>query len=373
MSATFIETMLGTVSGSVVTIEPDHIVVNDGVSHIAAAEAKAVAVPDKVEVYFDHNVPTGDPDAARIFGIIRDFAKKFGCKFIQAKGTAYQYMLNEVVQPGQIVIGGGTHGSIFGAKGALGINVSPLELARVMETGKYQMIVPETVRVKVIGKLDDGVSMMDAALKFLSENKDIPGKVVEFVAEGLDMHQKSVLCSMACGTGAFTAVCVENGETNRVLNLNAVIPMAVKPCAVRAAQHTAEIIPEALLRGIEVQAGQIGGYTGGTIEDLRIAVKMIEDKKLARGFRLTVCPATSADYLQALQEGIITAFIDYGAQISAAGDHSVVIQGAGVIGKGETLATTGLYTYAGCMGVEDSMVYTASVETIIRASYTRTL
>jgi 3-isopropylmalate/(R)-2-methylmalate dehydratase large subunit len=74
-----------------------------------------------------------------------------------------------------------------------------------------------------------------------------------------------------------------------------------------------------------------------------------------------------------MEEGIIEHFIDYGAQIQAAGDHSEVRQGAGVIGKGETLVTTGLYTYAGCMGVPDSSVYTASVETVIRASWTKSL
>jgi 3-isopropylmalate/(R)-2-methylmalate dehydratase large subunit len=104
-----------------------------------------------------------------------------------------------------------------------------------------------------------------------------------------------------------------------------------------------------------------------------VAVNIIKGKKLARGFRLTICPATSADYIAACEEGLLELFIDYGAQISAAGDHSVVRQGAGVIGKGETLVTTGLYTYNGCMGVADSKVYTTSVETVACASFTRTL
>ena len=89
---------------------------------------------------------------------------------------------------------------------------------------------------------------------------------------------------------------------------------------------------------------------------------------MARGFRLTVCPATSRDYIQAIDEGILAKFIDYGAQISAAGDHSVVVQGPGVMGPKERLITTGLYTFAGAMGCEDAEVYTGSVETVMAAS-----
>lgn len=166
---------------------------------------------------------------------------------------------------------------------------------------------------------------------------------------------------------------MEKGETERVFDLATVEPMAVYPCEVRSAQNMAEIAPVASLAGTHVTAGQIGGFTGGTIEDLRVAVNIIKGKKLARGFRLTICPATSADYIAACEEGLLELFIDYGAQISAAGDHSVVRQGAGVIGKGETLVTTGLYTYNGCMGVADSKVYTTSVETVACASFTRTL
>jgi 3-isopropylmalate/(R)-2-methylmalate dehydratase large subunit len=69
-----------------------------------------------------------------------------------------------------------------------------------------------------------------------------------------------------------------------------------------------------------------------------------------------------------MEEGIITKFIDFGAQISAAGDHSVVAQGAGVMGHKEVLLTTGLYTFAGAMGCDDAKIYAASVETIIASS-----
>ena len=193
----FVERLLGGPAGTVVTVEPDYIVINDGVSHSAVDEIAGVAAPERVLVIYDHDVPTGRPEAAAVLKKNLAFAERFGCQYIQAEGIGYQYMANEVVKPGEIVIGGGSHGSIFGAKGALGINVSVPELARVVETGRYSVVVPETEAVAVTGQLREGVSIMDAALAFLAEKKELEKKTVEFYCPSLDQHQREVLCSMA--------------------------------------------------------------------------------------------------------------------------------------------------------------------------------
>ncbi|WP_320930643.1 aconitase family protein [Hungatella sp.] len=367
---TFVETMLGKAAGAVVTVEPDYIIINDGVSHAAVDEISTVAEPQKVLVIYDHDVPTGRPEAAAVLRKNLEFATAYGCRYIQAKGVGYQYLVHEVVKPGQIIIGGGSHGGIFGAKGALGINVSIPELARVTETGRYSIVVPETEYISLKGWLTEGVTIMDAALACLKAKADLSRKAVEFYCPTLDQHQKEVLCSMACMTGAYTAGVTEAcPEEALELDLGAVEPMAVLPCESRAVQRQAKIVRKSELSGMEIQAGQIGGYTGGTIEELRRAAAVIEGKHLVRGFRLTVCPATSRDYIQAAEEGILAKFIDFGAQISAAGDHSVVVQGPGVMGPKERLVTTGLYTFAGAMGCADAEVYTVSMESVIAASF----
>ena len=148
---TFAERILGGKAGAVVTVEPDYIVINDGVSHAAVEEISVVAAPEKVLVIYDHDVPTGRPEAAAILRKNLQFADDFNCRYIQAEGIGYQYMARHLVKPGQIIIGGGSHGSIFGAVGAMGINVSIPELARVAETGRYSLVVPETVYVTVEG------------------------------------------------------------------------------------------------------------------------------------------------------------------------------------------------------------------------------
>lgn len=365
----FIENILGAKAGAVVTVEPHYIVINDGVSHAAVDEISTVAYPEKVLVIYDHDVPTGRPEAAEVLRKNLAFAETYGCPYIQAEGVGYQYMVNEVVKPGQVVIGGGSHGSIFGAKGALGLNVSIPELARVTETGRYSLVVPETISVILSGELKPGVSVMDAAMTFLKNQDNTEKKVIELYCPSLNQHQKEVLCSMVCLGGALTAAVTEEEPENAAeLDLSKVEPMVMKPCGSREDQKRAEICVRAEVEATPLKAGQIGGYTGGTIEELRRAAKLTEGRRLAPGFRLSVCPATSKDYIQAMEEGIITRFIDFGAQIHAAGDHSAVVQGPGVMGPKERLITTGLYTFAGAMGCEDAEIYSASVESVIAAA-----
>ena len=369
---TFIEKMLGKKAGEVTTIEPDYIVINDGVSNVATDEISSVACPEKLIVIYDHDVPTGRPEAAAILRKNLEFAKKYNLRYEQAKGIGYQYMLDEVVKQGEIIIGGGSHGSIFGAVKALGINVSVPELARIVETGRYSVIVPDTYYINLNGKPKEGVSVIDVALYILKEHKDeTKGKAIEVYAPEISQAEKAVLMSMICIGGAYTAVVRdERAEEGKDIELSRVETMVMLPCEKRTEQGNAEITEKKNIAELEFQAGQIGGYTGGTIEELRKAAKLIEGKKLKLGFRLSISPVTSRTYIKACEEGLITKFIDFGAQINAAGDHSEVIQGAGAIGKNEKLVTTGLYTYKGAMGVESSAVYTSSVENIINAAYT---
>lgn len=108
--STFIEKMLGKPAGTAATVTPNYIVINDGVSHRAVDEITAVADRERVWVIYDHDVPTGTPQGSDRLKKNLMFAKKYGCRYIQAKGVGYQYMLNCVVKPGEIVIGAGSMG-----------------------------------------------------------------------------------------------------------------------------------------------------------------------------------------------------------------------------------------------------------------------
>lgn len=365
--AYLIERILGTQAGNTVKVTPDYIIVNDGLSHQAIEGLEKVAYPERVVVYYDHDVPAGTSRTSEIFAELLAFTRRFGVHFVQSEGIGALHLLNGEIQPNMVVVGGGEHASIFGAKGALGVNLSVEQLRSVIETGSFEMVVPETVRVRLTGAMKNGVSMMDVALHSLKTCSGA-GKAVEFICG--DLPEKETLCAVAGMRGAFAFAVEDSAEADAVLDMAEVEPMVMLPCGERAEQSKAEIAELASVRGMHVDAGQIGGYTGGTIEQLRRAAALIKGGTLKRRFRLSVCPATSKDYLMAIEEGLIETFIRFGAQIHAVGDRSVVSQGPGTVDEQETLLTTGLYTFDGCMGVKGSKVLCAGVEAVMAAAVT---
>ena len=370
---TQIEKITGGHAGEAVVLKPTLTLIDNGFSHAVTEYVKDVKNPDKTLIIYDHNVPAGLSEESKVYKEILKLAKNYGISFKQAKGIGQKWLLEEgKIKPMDIVVSGTRHSAVFGSVGALGLGLSETELARVMENGEYQMVVPETVSVNVKGELPEGVGIIDAALSFLETAGDIKGKAVEFIGESLTQHEKEALCTMAVDTGAFTAFALTSEsevEGQLELNLSETKSMLRMPCEDLLKQTSAEIREAEILKDEHIHAGQIGGMNGGDIEDLRKAAAMMECHKLKKGFRLSINPATSRVYIQALEEGLITKFIDYNAQINAAGDHDIVPQGAGAMGPEEKLLTTGLYTFKGAMGSQKASIYTASVETIIRASF----
>lgn len=367
---TELEKITGKKIGEVAVVKPSLYLLTNGIGHEAVEYAESVKEPEKLYVVYDQNVPAGLPEESRIFREILKFAEDHGASFKQAKGIAEKWLLEEgKINRGDIVVSGTGHPSVVGSVGAVGISLSAIELARVLEKGEYQFIVPESVYVEVKGKASEELGMIDASLFLLKQLGDVKGKCLCFTGKDLSKHEREVLCTMAVDTGAFTAMFVEEGKAEKTVDLSKVPSMLRMPCKEKSEQKEANISTLEEIQGKKIHAGQIGGLQGGDIEDLRKLAKIIEGKKLKTGFRLSICPSSSKVYLDALNEGLITKFLDYHAQINAAGDHDIVPQGAGVIGHGERFMTTGLYTFSGAMGCEDAEIYTASVESIARASF----
>ena len=380
MGKTAIEQILNGVAGENVTVKPTYVVVNDGEGHKAVdLVERGIVNRDNIIIFFDHDVPTGTPEAAAVVGKLERFSQEYGIRYIQAKGTGYQVMLDEYVKPGDIIISAGRHNSIYGAGGALGLNVNVEQLAHVMMKGTMQMQIPQSVKVKVKGSLQGMASAMDAFITFLGDTvlENFSCRVLEFTGEGMDSMtkpQRETFLSMAAQTGAVTAFYQKEAEGQYAkemeFDLGKVVPAAALPSTLYTYKPTYDYKPISQLAGIKLNQGYIGGYTGGRIEDLRLAAQMFKGKHIAWGFRLCVSPVTSEVYLQAMEEGLLEIFIDFGAQIIPPGEHGINRQGAGVIGHGEKEITTGSYNYPGCLGCEDAEIYIASTASVAAAALT---
>ncbi len=115
--------------------------------------------------------------------------------------------------------------------------------------------------------------------------------------------------------------------------------------------------------GIPVDVAYIGACTGAKLEDLRAAAEVLRGRRIAKGVRLMVAPASIQDQDAARSEGVLQALTDAGAELfpTACGACS---------GYGETMAddTTVISSTArnfkGRMGSPTAQVYLASPYTV---------
>ncbi len=111
---------------------------------------------------------------------------------------------------------------------------------------------------------------------------------------------------------------------------------------------------------VKIDQVVIGSCTNGRMDDLRIAAKILEGKKVADGIRVIVIPATQKIYLQAMEEGLLKTFIEAGAIVSTPTCGPCLGGYMGVLAEGERCVSTTNRNFVGRMGHVDSEVYLAS-------------
>ena len=104
----------------------------------------------------------------------------------------------------------------------------------------------------------------------------------------------------------------------------------------------------------------IGSCTNGHISDLRIAADILKGKRVAKGVRCIVIPATNTIWKQAMHEGLFDVFVDAGAVVSTPTCGPCLGGHMGILAAGERAVATTNRNFVGRMGHVDSEVYLAS-------------
>ena len=119
--------------------------------------------------------------------------------------------------------------------------------------------------------------------------------------------------------------------------------------------HTVDSIDD-----IKIDQVVIGSCTNGRIDDLRCAAKILEGRKVAKGLRVIVIPATQKIYMQAIEEGLVQTFIKAGAVVSTPTCGPCLGGYMGILAEGERCVSTTNRNFVGRMGHVDSEIYLAS-------------
>ena len=380
-------------AGDIHTVELDLLMSNDGTTPLTVdmynkLKHPRIADVSKLVWIVDHNIPCDSVKTAASQKKMRDFARANGITFYEGEGVCHQVMLEKHVRPGQLIFGADSHTCSYGALGAFGTGVGCTDYLYAMVTGTSWVLVPETLRFNLHGKLSGGVYARDLILYIIGKisANGANYKAMEFGGDGLktlSISDRIALCNLCVEAGAKTGLCEVDEKTMAYLaehgrepkhvfapdadavyaevfdiDLGDVKPIVAKP-------HFVDNVCDAAdAAGTHIDEAFLGSCNNGRIEELRVGAEIIKGKKVHPGVRFLVVPASRLVYDQAMKEGLLDIFMDAGAIIM--NPNCSVCWGScqGVIGEGETLISTGTRNFKGRAGHKNSFVYLASAATV---------
>ena len=354
----------------------------------------------KIKAVIDHVSPAKDSKTATQEKILREWAKRNNIKDffdIGANGVCHAIFPEKgYVRPGYTVIMGDSHTCTHGAFGAFAAGVGTTDLEVGILKGVCSFRNPKTIKFVLNGKLKDGVYAKDVIL-FIIKTIGVNGAtncVIEFtgpVVDSFDMESRMTLCNMAVEAGATSGICYPDKTTVEYLwdfikdeyktkedaisdyskwisdkdaeyeniyeldlsNLEPLVTFGYKPDQVKTVAE---------MEGTHVDQVYIGSCTNGRISDLRIAAQVLKGKHIADGVRGIVSPATPKIFRQAMEEGILSIFMDAGFCVTNPTCGACLGMSNGVIADGEVCASTTNRNFNGRMG-KGGMVHLMSPAT----------
>jgi 3-isopropylmalate/(R)-2-methylmalate dehydratase large subunit len=111
--------------------------------------------------------------------------------------------------------------------------------------------------------------------------------------------------------------------------------------------------------GIPLNQVFIGSCTNGRLGDLRIAAKILAGRKVKKGLRCIVLPATPTVWKQALREGLIDILLEAGCILGPPSCGPCLGGHLGILAGGERALSTSNRNFKGRMGSLDAEIYLA--------------
>jgi len=392
---TFAEKIFKAQAGTIVFARPDIILTHDNTSSIYKTFQKMngskVSDPDQMLVVLDHNAPPADAKLATQYQEIRDIVSQQGInKFYDAgKGICHQIMSYHA-RPGMLIVGSDSHTSTAGAFNSLAAGIDRTESAGIWKRGETWFRVPESIKISLTGRLNENVSAKDLALWIIgmigSDGANYMS--IEYHGEGvktLEISDRMTIANLASEMGAKNAVFPADEVLDKFygektsgiwaddgakyfseihINLCEIFPVVAAPHNVDNIKSVAEVA------GTVVHEGLIGTCTNGRIEDMRIAAGILKGKIVKDSFQLNIIPASRKIFLQAIDEGIISTFIQAGANVLTPSCGPCLGTGQGIPANGHTVISTANRNFPGRMGNKAAQIYLASPATVAHSSLT---
>jgi len=409
MGATIAEKILGAhaggrpaQAGDIVVASVDFAMLHDGRASNALKrieEIGAAKLPFAARTAFvlDHYSPPPHPEAANIHREMRAFSEKHGTVLYDVGDGICHQVLPEGghFTCGDLVTGTDTHSTTYGAFNAFGTGVEGTDLAAVMATGKLWFRVPETIRVDLKGRLQPGVWAKDLTLAMLGRlgAEGANYKAIEYAGPAvaaMDIDDRMTLANHAAELGAKAALLEADAKTVAWLAARGAretrpvaadadarycerieIDVAKLPPQVARKHLIDDVVGVADVGDQRIHYALIGTCTNGRLDDIRQAAAILKGRRIAKGVRMIVTPASRNVYLQAAREGLVEALTQAGASVEAAGCGTCVnITGHLITGDGDVVISSANRNFKGRLGNANSEIFIGSAATVAASALT---
>ncbi len=379
------------------------IAINDLVSR----NKDRVFDPDKIKAVIDHVTPAKDSKTALQGKILREWARRHNIRDffdIGRNGICHAIFPEKgFVRPGYTVIMGDSHTCTHGAFGAFAAGVGTTDLEVGILKGICAFRYPSTIKINICGRMPEGVYAKDVILSVIGRLgvNGATNKVLEFtgpVIDAMSMEARMTLCNMAVEAGGTSGICHPDMTTVEYLwefikDEYATEKAALKAFAIfssdpdarydQVIEHDVSLLeplvtfgykpdqvkPVREMETIKIDQVYIGSCTNGRIEDLRVAARVLNGKKISDSVRGIVSPATSKVFSQAMEEGILQTFMDSGFCVTNPTCGACLGMSSGVLAEGEVCASTTNRNFNGRMG-KGGMIHLVSPATAAATAIT---
>ena len=381
-------------AGQLIEADLDLVLGNDITSPVAIKEMSKMKVDgvfdkDKIALVPDHFVPNKDIKSAEHCKCVREFAYRNQItNYFEVGQMGIEHALlpeKGLTVAGDVIIGADSHTCTYGALGAFSTGVGSTDMAAGMATGKAWFKVPGAIKFNLVGKPNKYISGKDVILHIIGMI-GVDGalyKSMEFVGEGiknLSMDDRFTIANMAIEAGGKNGIFPVDGKAIAYMEEHSTKKYTVYEAdedAVYDEEYTIDLstlkstvafphLPENTYTideidpALKIDQVVIGSCTNGRIDDLRCAAEILKGRKVAKGMRLIVIPATQAIYLQAMEEGLLKIFIEAGGVVSTPTCGPCLGGYMGILAENERCVSTTNRNFVGRMGHVTSEIYLAS-------------
>jgi len=385
--------------GDVVVAKVDLMVMHDLSSNFVMKvfenemENAKIADPSRIVFAFDHNFAPATQAAAEALAAVRKFAAKHGINhvFDCGCGSVHHAIIESGIwKPGQVIIGCDSHTPIYGALGVFATGVGNNSMAALgFQHSLGWFRIPETIQVYFHGETGPAVTPRDIsqftvgkigedgaiykALEYAGpwiQSLSVEDRML-FPLQSIDVggkcgfvnpDEKTIAYARAFAHSKDFEIPVNDTGTKYQTVIDVDVSKIGPQIACPPTVGNVRPIEEAL--GIPVNIAEVGGSTGGRIEDIRAIAQYFANRKVHPDVRLQIVPASRGAFSKALREGLFQVLHDAGANIfpPSAGSNQAFNMGA--MSKDEVMISTQARNFPGRNGHPDARHYLGSTLTV---------